>query len=85
MKLVAEITLYPLNQKYIAPIQAFIDRLNSYADLTVETGATSTVVSGDYQYLMKILADEMQRSHQEIGQAAFVCKFLNGDAIGSGR
>ena len=84
MKLVAEITLYPLNEQYIPPIKAFIERLNSYAELDVNTGMTSTVVMGEYQRTMQILADEMQRSHQEIGQAAFVCKFLNGDAMGSG-
>ncbi|WP_438864843.1 hypothetical protein [Neptunicella sp.] len=84
MKLIAEISLYPLNQKYIAPIQAFIDRLNSYPELSVDTGRTSTVVEGEYLPTMQILAEEMQRSHQEIGQAIFVCKFLNGDKVGSG-
>ncbi|GAA0365733.1 hypothetical protein GCM10009092_32640 [Bowmanella denitrificans] len=85
MKLVAEISLYPLADKYIAPIQTFIDRINQYPQLDVETSATSTRISGDYLPTMEILAKEMQRSHQEIGQAIFVCKFLNGDAMGSGR
>ncbi|MDN4500802.1 hypothetical protein QX776_00145 [Alteromonadaceae bacterium BrNp21-10] len=84
MQVVAEISLYPLNEKYIAPIQAFIDRLNTYPQLSVNTGSTSTVVAGEYLPTMQILAEEMQRSHQEIGQAIFVCKFLNGDKMGSG-
>ncbi|ALS97882.1 hypothetical protein [Lacimicrobium alkaliphilum] len=83
-KLVAEISLYPLAEKYIAPIKTFIDRLNRYPELEVDTSMTSTRVSGDYLPVMEILAKEMQRSHQEIGQAIFVCKFLNGDALGSG-
>lgn len=85
MKLVAEISLYPLADKYIAPIEAFIERLNQYPELDVETSATSTRVIGEYLPTMALLAEEMQRSHQEIGQAVFVCKFLNGDAMGSGR
>lgn len=83
MKLVAELSLYPLNQQYIPPIQDFIDRLNSYPQLSVSTSMTSTIVSGEYLPTMQILAEEMQRSHQQIGQAIFVCKFLNGDKMSS--
>lgn len=81
MKLVAEISLYPLNQDYIAPIQEFIDRLNGYACLDVVTTATSTMVTGEYAQVMEILGREMHTSHSEIGQAIFVCKFLNGDKM----
>ena len=83
MKLVAEISLYPLNLDYIPPIQDFIDRLNTYPKLEVVTTMTNTVVSGEYLPTMQILAEEMQRSHEEIGQAIFVCKFLNGDKMTS--
>ncbi|WP_166424969.1 hypothetical protein [Paraglaciecola sp. 20A4] len=83
MKLVAELSMYPLNEQYLEPIQTFIDRLNEYAYLKVVTSATSTLVSGDYQATMQVLAKEMQRSHQEVGQAIFVCKFLNGDKMSS--
>jgi uncharacterized protein YqgV (UPF0045/DUF77 family) len=85
MKLVAEISMYPLNEQYIEPIQTFIDRLNGYANLHVVTSATNTVVSGDYLPTMEVLAKEMQRSHEEVGQAIFVCKFLNGDKMSSGQ
>ncbi|MEO9945484.1 hypothetical protein [Paraglaciecola sp.] len=81
MKLVAELSMYPLNEQYIAPIQEFIDRLNRYEDLKVSTSATSTIVSGEYLPTMQLLAEEMQRSHKEVGQAIFVCKFLNGDKM----
>jgi uncharacterized protein YqgV (UPF0045/DUF77 family) len=83
MKLVAEISLYPLKEQYIEPIQDFIDRLNAYAEISVITTATSTTVSGEYLPTMGLLAQEMQRSHQQIGQAIFVCKFLNGDKMSS--
>jgi uncharacterized protein YqgV (UPF0045/DUF77 family) len=84
MQLVVEISLYPLDRDYIPPIQDFIDRLNSYAQLNVKTSATSTLVSGEYLPTMQIVAEEMQRTHQLIGQAVFVCKFLNGDKMHSG-
>jgi uncharacterized protein YqgV (UPF0045/DUF77 family) len=84
MKLVVDISLYPLNEKYIAPIKAFIARLNNDDMLETSTSAASTIVSGEYDYLMSVLSREMKRSYEETGQAVFVCKFLNGDKMGSG-
>lgn len=81
MKLVAEISMYPLNEQYIPPIQEFIDRLNSYENIKVVTSATNTIVSGEYLSTMQLLALEMQRSHEKVGQAIFVCKFLNGEKM----
>jgi uncharacterized protein YqgV (UPF0045/DUF77 family) len=81
MKIVAEISMYPLKEQYIQPIQEFIDRLNTYKSVKVITTATSTTVSGEYFPTMQMLGEEMQRSHEKIGQAIFVCKFLNGDKM----
>ena len=83
MKIVAEISMYPLKEQYIPPIQEFIDRLNTYECINVVTTATSTMVSGEYLPTMQLLAQEMQRSHEKVGQAIFVCKFLNGDKMGA--
>jgi uncharacterized protein YqgV (UPF0045/DUF77 family) len=81
MKIVAEISMYPLKEQYIQPIQEFIDRLNTYKSVKVMTTATSTTVSGEYLPTMQMLVEEMHRSHEKIGQAIFVCKFLNGDKM----
>ena len=81
MKLVAEISMYPLKEQYITPIQEYIDRLNTYESIKVVTTATSTTVSGEYLPTMQLLAEEMRRSHENVGQAIFVCKFLNGDKM----
>jgi uncharacterized protein YqgV (UPF0045/DUF77 family) len=78
MRLVVEISLYPLNQEYLEPIKSFISRLNEYADLYVKTTDTSTVVAGDNAFVMSVLQKEMQTTHEQVGQAIFVCKFLNG-------
>ena len=81
MQVMVELSLYPLVNEDIPPIQDFIDRLNSYSDITVTTCSTSTQVTGDYAVVMKVLGDEMQRTHEEVGQAIFVAKFLNFDAM----
>ena len=78
-----ELSLYPLVNNYIGPIKAFIERLNSYSNLTVITCSTSTQVHGDYTEVMQVLGAEMQRTHEEVGQAVFVAKFLNFDAMSS--
>ena len=81
MQVMVEISLYPLVEQYIAPIKDFIERINQYPELTVNTCSTSTQISGDYQQVMMILGVEMQRTHDAVGQAIFVAKFLNFDAM----
>lgn len=81
MQVMVELSLYPLADAYIQPIKSFIERLNSYDGISVTTCSTSTQVSGDYQAVMGILGSEMQRTHEEVGQAVFVAKFLNFDAM----
>ena len=83
MQVLVEISLYPLMEQYIQPIKSFIERLNNHRELWVETSATNTLVRGDYQTVMAILGNEMQRTHAEVGQAVFVAKFLNFDAMQS--
>ena len=77
MKLAVEITLYPLCDDYIPVIQDFIERLNKDDRLSVKTSDTCTLVSGDYDHLMATLSTEFKQTYQQVGQAAFVCKFLN--------
>ena len=83
MQVMVELSLYPLVNDYIGPIKAFIERLNSYSNLTIITCSTSTQVHGDYTEVMQVLGAEMQRTHEEVGQAVFVAKFLNFDAMSS--
>ena len=83
MQVMVELSLYPLVNEFIPPIKNFIERLNSHQALTVTTCSTSTQVTGDYQTVMQILGTEMQRVHEEVGQAIFVAKLLNFDAMQS--
>ena len=81
MQVMVELSLYPLVNEDIPPIQAFIDRLNTYTELSVTACSTSTQVTGEYSDVLPILGKEMQRTHEEVGQAIFVAKFLNFDAM----
>ena len=79
MQVSIEISLYPLRDDYIPPIQSFIERLQSYAELKVIGNTMSTQVYGDYETALRIVNAEMQRTHQQYPKAAFVMKVLNGD------
>lgn len=83
MQVMVELSLYPLVDDFIEPIKNFIERLNSYDALSVSTSSTSTQVTGDYQTVVTILGEEMQRTHESVGQAIFVAKFLNFSAMQS--
>ncbi|WP_298769602.1 hypothetical protein [uncultured Shewanella sp.] len=78
MKLTAEISCYPLQDDYLAPIKWFIDRLKQYDNIERKTNAMATQVCGDYQAVMMMLATEMQAAHEKWGKAVFVCKFIGG-------
>jgi uncharacterized protein YqgV (UPF0045/DUF77 family) len=78
MRTAVEISMYPLAGDYRRLIQAFIDRLNSYAELHVVTNALSTQIWGDLDRVMAILAAEMDRAAASGPQPVFVMKVLPG-------
>lgn len=78
MKTSVEISYYPLSEEYIPPIQDFIDRLNTYKEIVVETNGMSTQVFGEYDALMAILVKEMKKSMQ-LPSSVFVMKVINAD------
>ena len=78
MQSAVEISMYPLTVDYRPPIQAFIDRLNTHADLTVRTNALSTQVWGQLDRVMSVLAAEIERSAGQGPQLVFVMKVLPG-------
>ena len=49
MDIGVEISLYPLHQQFIPPIQDFIDRLNTDGALRIVTNSMSTQVFGEYR------------------------------------
>ena len=76
MQSAVEISMYPLAEDYRPLIQAFIDRLNTYAELRVLTNALSTQIFGPLDRVMAMLAAEMERSAGAAAQLVFVMKVL---------
>ncbi len=77
MRGTVEISMYPLNESFVEPIKAFIERLNEYQGLDVETNATSTRVSGEYDRVIAVVTGEMRRVHSAgAPRAVFVLKVL---------
>ncbi len=78
MRTAVEISLYPLNSDYLAPIKDFIDRLNSHPELSVATNAMSTQISGEHVDVFRVLALETERTFATPGRCVFVMKVLGG-------
>ncbi len=79
MKLTAELSLYPLQDDYLAVIQGFIDRLNERPELLIVTNAMSTQVCGDYDRVIEAVGDVLKASYLAAGRQVLVCKFIPGE------
>ena len=79
MRTAVEISLYPLAADYIPPIKAFIDRLNTYPDISVTTNAMSTQIAGEHYRVFEILARETEHTFAAAGRKVFVMKVLGGE------
>ena len=78
MRTAVEISLYPLDAHYVAPIKDFIARLNRHPDLQVLTNAMSTQVAGEHDQLFAALAQETRATFADGRRAVFVMKVLGG-------
>jgi uncharacterized protein YqgV (UPF0045/DUF77 family) len=76
MDIAVEISLYPLDQDFIPPIQDFIDRLNTHAGLKIVTNHLSTQVFGNHDRIFAVLRQEMAASFAAGGKSIFVTKFI---------
>ncbi|MFO1426199.1 MAG: YkoF family thiamine/hydroxymethylpyrimidine-binding protein [Steroidobacteraceae bacterium] len=76
MDIAVEISLYPLNQDYIPPIQGFIDRLNAEPRVKVVTNSMSTQVSGPYDAVFGLLQREVRATMEHEPKVVFVMKVL---------
>ena len=52
---------------------------NQIDEQTKERKQKDLEARGEYDKVIQILGKEMQKTHDEVGQAIFVCKFLNAD------
>ncbi|MEM6817267.1 MAG: YkoF family thiamine/hydroxymethylpyrimidine-binding protein [Pseudomonadota bacterium] len=71
-----DVSLYPLQDNYIPPIDDVISRFKAHQDIEVLTNRMSTQLTGDYDRLMQVISQEMKSSLMA-GKSVFVLKVLS--------
>ncbi len=77
MRVTVEISLYPIADVYIPPIDDVIERLNAHESLEVITNPMSTQILGNYDEVMAALNREIKATFESSPKAVFVIKILN--------
>ena len=77
MKVAVDISLYPLNEDFIPPIDDVIERLNGHAGIEVVTNRMSTQLRGEYDNVMTVLQQEIGITFERVPKAVFAIKILN--------
>ena len=77
MLIAVDISLYPLADEFIPPIQDVIERLNRHDGLDIVTNPMSTQVRGDYDVVMAALNREIKTSFEQMPHAVFAIRILN--------
>jgi uncharacterized protein YqgV (UPF0045/DUF77 family) len=78
MQVTIDVSMYPNQEDFIPPIKAFIEKINRYPELKVQTFPTSTVVQGEYQAAMQAVQDTIAACREEFGMAIYVLKVIPG-------
>jgi len=78
MDLSVQLSFYPFTDNHKPPIKDVIGRLER-SGLDVRANRMSTQVFGEYDQVMRVLADTMKWAFERYGQAVFVANFVNGD------
>lgn len=77
MRVAVDISLYPLSEEFLAPIEDVIERLNAHPALQVETNPMSTQIRGEYDDVMSALQQEMKTTFENVPKAVFAIRILN--------
>lgn len=77
MRVAVDISLYPLADEFIPPIQDVVERLNNVSSVEVETNAMSTQIRGDYEDVMAVLSREIRTTFEQCPKAVFAIRILN--------
>ena len=80
MQISIEVSLDPLSQNFISPIDNFISCLKKYDSIEERTNNISTQLFGDLDDLIKILKVEMEKTFKNETNSAFNLKIVNGDS-----
>jgi len=82
MEISVDISMYPLQKEFEAPILAFIALLEKEKRVEVVRNELSTQVHGDYKVIMALLEKEMFSVFTEIPHSIFVLKFVGNNRRG---
>jgi uncharacterized protein YqgV (UPF0045/DUF77 family) len=82
MKISVDISMYPLQKEFEAPILAFISKLEKESSVELVRNELSTQVHGDYKTIMALLEKEMFSVFTEIPDSIFVLKFVGNNRQG---
>ncbi|MER3329020.1 MAG: YkoF family thiamine/hydroxymethylpyrimidine-binding protein [Candidatus Kapaibacterium sp.] len=77
MRISLDISLYPLNEDYIAPIKGFIAAVNNTSGLDITTNSMSTQIRGESDIIFDLLKSEVPKVFEE-NRAAFIIKVIKG-------
>jgi uncharacterized protein YqgV (UPF0045/DUF77 family) len=82
MEISVDISMYPLQSEFEAPILAFIAELEKEQSVEVLRNELSTQVHGDYKTIMALLEQEMFSVFTEIPDSIFVLKLVGNNRQG---
>ncbi len=82
MEISVDISMYPLQKEFEAPILAFIALLEKEKRVEVVRNELSTQVHGDYKIIMALLEREMFSVFTDIPDSIFVLKFVGNNRRG---
>ena len=79
MRITAEISLYPLREEFLSPIQSFIRDLQESSTLEITVNQMSTQLVGELHDVSQALEKALEMSFRTGGSQVLVAKFLNAD------
>ena len=80
MSVSVDISLYPLKENFITPIDDFIASLQKYENIEVRTNSISTQLFGKYDVIMDILKKEISKTFDIEKNVVLNVKIVNGDS-----
>ena len=75
-----DISLYPLKESFIPPVDNFIASLKKYKDIEVRVNNMSTQIFGEYDIVMDILKKEINDTFLSEENVVLNIKVVNGDS-----
>lgn len=82
MLVAVDISLYPLTEEFLEPIQDVIARLKRHRNVQVITNPMSTQIRGEFDDVMDVLRAEIKISFENLPKAVFAIRILNNPIAG---